>query len=248
MFSLFKNKHIRENAPLKFPEHIAVIMDGNGRWAKGRGLPRFFGHREGVKTVKKVVKRCDLEKVKHLTLYTFSTENWKRPQEEVSFLMGLLIDVLKGEFQELYDNNVQLNAIGDIDGLPKDVKSVLLSSIEKSSSNTGLKLTLALNYGSRDEILKAVKMCVQQVAEGKMSYEDIDEACFSSKLYTKNCPDPDLIIRTAGEYRLSNFLLWQGAYSELYVTSKLWPDFDEIELEKAVRCYSKRIRKFGGIT
>ncbi|MDD7182794.1 isoprenyl transferase [Peptostreptococcus anaerobius] len=231
----------------KIPNHIAIIMDGNGRWAKSKFMPRTYGHKVGVETIRKIVKECSRLGVKYLTLYAFSTENWKRPQEEVSALMGLLVTYLKNELDELHKNNVKILTIGDISKLPDVCVDELEKSIEKTKNNTGVTLSLALNYGSRDDIKKAVREISKDVSDGKISVEDIDDEMISKHLYTKNIIDPDLVIRTSGEQRLSNFLLWEIAYSEFYFTDIHWPDFDEENLQKAIYSYQKRDRRFGAV-
>lgn len=229
------------------PKHIAIIMDGNGRWAKSRMMPRTFGHKAGVETIKKIVKESDRLGIKYMTLYAFSTENWKRPEEEVSALMSLLVSFLRKELEELNQNNIKILAIGDITRLPKAAYDELTSSIEKTKDNTGLILSLALNYGGRNDIISVVKGISEKVKKGELSVDDIDESVFSNSLSTHNSPDPDFVIRTSGEQRLSNFLLWEVAYSEFYYTDVHWPDFDEKELHKAIYTYQKRDRRFGGI-
>ncbi|WP_101772961.1 isoprenyl transferase [Peptostreptococcus faecalis] len=231
----------------KIPSHIAIIMDGNGRWAKSRFMPRTFGHKAGVETIRKVVKEASRLGIKYITLYAFSTENWKRPKEEVNTLMGLLVSYLKKELQELDENNVRIRTIGDIDGLPKVCIDELDESKEKTKNNDGLVLSLALNYGGRADIVDAVKNISNQVKDGNIEVEDIDEILISKTLSTKDIVDPDLVIRTSGEQRLSNFLLWEVAYSEFYYTDVHWPDFDEKELQKAIFDYQQRDRRFGGV-
>ncbi|MEE9555525.1 MAG: isoprenyl transferase [candidate division Zixibacteria bacterium] len=230
------------------PAHIAVIMDGNGRWAKKRGLPRTLGHRQGVKAVKKVVRIAGEIGVKYLTLYTFSTENWKRPKQEISAIMKLLGETTRRELAELLDNNVRLIATGDIDKLPEKRRDVLLDAINKTTNNTGLVLNLALNYSGRTEIIEAVKSIARDVAEGRIEPENIDDSIFVGYLQTNGLPDPDLLIRTSGEMRISNFLLWQTSYTELYLTDVLWPDFSEDDFLKAIRDFQKRERRFGKVT
>ncbi len=228
----------REN----IPEHIAIIMDGNGRWAKQRSLPRIAGHREGINSVREIVQTCGEIGVKILTLYTFSSENWRRPRQEVSALMRLLLVTINREVEELNRKNVRLMVIGDINALPEKPRSGILAGIERLKSNTGLILNLALSYGGRQEIIEAVKKICK---EGK---NNITEREFSKYLYTADIPDPDLLIRTSGELRLSNFLLWQLAYTEIYITDVLWPDFRREELLKAIRDYQKRERRFGRVS
>ncbi len=232
----------------RLPRHIAVIMDGNGRWARKRHLPRIAGHRAGIGAVRQVVEACARLGVPCLTLYAFSVENWKRPHTEVKLLMGLLREYLKKEIKELSRNNIRFGAIGRITSLPKSVQLDLHETIEKTSSNTGLRLTLALNYGGRAELIDAVRGLVSDL-KGKDSpdLEAITEQSFGRYLYTRDLPDPDLLIRTSGEMRLSNFLLWQVAYSEIWVTDILWPDFTERELFQAVIDFQRRERRYGGL-
>jgi undecaprenyl diphosphate synthase len=232
----------------RLPHHIAVIMDGNGRWARKRHLPRIAGHRAGIGAVRQVVEACARLGVPCLTLYAFSVENWKRPRTEVKLLMGLLREYLKKEIAELNRNNIRFNAIGRIESLPKAVQRDLRETVEKTRSNTGLKLTLALNYGGRAELIDAVRaMALQWKGMRGFDPETITEQSFSRHLYTHNLPDPDLLIRTSGEMRLSNFLLWQVAYSEIWVTDILWPDFTERELFQAVIDFQRRERRYGGL-
>lgn len=231
---------------MNIPQHIAVIMDGNGRWAKARGRFRIEGHRAGIKTVRQIVRACGELGVRFLTLYSFSIENWKRPQREVRALMVLLKTFLKRELKELMENNVRLRAIGRIQDLSPDVRRELQNVIDQTKNNSGLNLVLALNYGGRAEIIDAVHHAVSDVLKKKLSLEDLDEARFAKYLYTLDIPDPDLLIRTSGELRVSNFLLWQISYSEIWVTDTLWPDFNRDELLKAIEDYSKRNRRFGG--
>ncbi len=230
------------------PRHIAIIMDGNGRWAKQRGMPRIAGHQEGVESVRDVVEACGQIGVECLTLYAWSTENWKRPREEVSLLMRLLLRALKDETDRLHKNNVRLRAIGDIAALPKDVQDELFDDIEKTKANTGLTLTLALSYSGRWDITQAVRCIVREGAAGKLSESEITESLISRHLSTAPLPDPDLLIRTSGEVRISNFLLWQVAYSELYITPKLWPSFRRDELYAAIADYQRRERRFGMVS
>lgn len=231
----------------KVPAHIAIIMDGNGRWAKSRFMPRTYGHKVGVETIRKVVKECSRLGVKYLTLYAFSTENWKRPKEEVSALMGLLVKYLRSELEELHKNNVKILTIGDISKLPEACIEELALAKEKTKDNTGLVMSLALNYGGRNDLVNAVKNISQDLVDGKISLDDIGDNLISSHLSTNESPDPDLVIRTSGEQRLSNFLLWELAYSEFYFTDIHWPDFDEKELQKAIFAYQSRDRRFGAI-
>lgn len=251
MLNLFSsNKTANENITLDFekiPKHIAIIMDGNGRWAQARKLPRVMGHKAGVETVRTVVKKCNSLGVKYLTLYMFSTENWKRPKDEINSLMKLLAQYLKSEFDELNSNNVVINHIGDISKLPEICQKELIDAYEKTKDNTGLVLTLAINYGGRDEIIYAVKRLYKDISEKGMNIDDIDKDLFNNYLYTAEMPDPDIIIRPSGEQRLSNFLLWQCAYSEFWYSDINWPDFTEKDLEMAIYDYQHRDRRFGGI-
>ncbi len=227
------------------PEHIAIIMDGNGRWAKQRALPRVAGHREGVSSVRDIVEVCGQLDVKCLTLYAFSTENWKRPQREVSTLMRLLVKALKDETDKLYENNVRLTAIGDLESLPSGVQRELYDAFERTKRNTGLNLNLALSYSGRWELTEAVKKIVSDALKGKISVEDINDSMFASYLTTSRIPDPDLLIRTGGEFRISNFLLYQLAYTEIYISKVYWPDFRRKNLYEAVSDFQKRERRFG---
>jgi undecaprenyl diphosphate synthase len=227
------------------PKHLAIIMDGNGRWAKQKGLLRAFGHENGTKSVKITVESCAKLGIENLTLYAFSTENWNRPKLEVDTLMNLLISSLKKEFETLQKNNIKLNCIGAIDLLPSKAKKELLEVIEKTKNNTRMTLTLALSYGSREEMLNAVRNICDKVKNNIISSDSIDESIINQHLYTHNLPDVDLLIRTSGEHRISNFLLWQIAYAELYFTDVLWPDFKEEDLYEAIISYQKRERRFG---
>ncbi len=232
---------------LKLPKHVACIMDGNGRWAKKRGLPRSAGHRQGVEIVKSIVRMSSDIGIKSLTLYAFSTENWKRPKSEVSILMDLLVEYLRNEIEELHQNNVKLLILGDSSKLPSKVRAEIESSKEKTGSNTGMTLNIALNYGSRSEIVSAVKSIASKVDGGEISIDDIDEDMISNNLDTYGQPDPDLLIRTSGEQRLSNFLLYQLAYSEMIFLDCFWPDLSNEEYAKALTLYAKRQRRFGGV-
>jgi undecaprenyl diphosphate synthase len=227
------------------PKHLAIIMDGNGRWAKQKGLLRAFGHENGTKSVRLTVETCAKLGVENLTLYAFSTENWNRPKLEVDTLMKLLISSLKKEFETLQQNNIRLNCIGNIDLLPSSAKKELLTVIEKTKNNSRMTLTLALSYGSREELLNAVKIISDKVKNNIISIDTIDESIINQHLYTHNLPDVDLVIRTSGEHRISNFLLWQIAYAEFYFTDVLWPDFKEDDLYEAIISYQKRERRFG---
>lgn len=228
----------------KTPEHIAIIMDGNGRWARKRNLPRIMGHKEGVKAADAIVAACAKRGIKALTLYTFSTENWKRPEEEVSALMDMLEKNLKEQSAKLMENNIRFNVIGRRDRFRPSLKSEIERAMLESSKNTGMVLTLALNYGGRQEILDAAKALFEGAGRGR-ELAEISEKDFESFLYTKGLPELDLMIRTSGEMRISNFLLWQAAYSEIYVTDTLWPDFDDKELDRALEEYSRRERRYG---
>lgn len=227
------------------PKHLAIIMDGNGRWAKQRGFLRAFGHENGTKSVRRVVETCARIGIDNLTLYAFSTENWNRPKIEVDTLMKLLVSSLKNELKTLQENNIKLNSIGNLDLLPNAVKKELLEVIDKTKTNTRMTLTLALSYGSREEIISAVKKISDKVKNNIISLDAIDESIINEHLYTQNLPDVDLLIRTSGEHRISNFLLWQIAYAELYFTDVLWPDFTDEHLYDAIISYQKRERRFG---
>ncbi|MCZ8196993.1 MAG: isoprenyl transferase [Flavobacterium sp.] len=227
------------------PKHLAIIMDGNGRWAKKQGLIRAIGHENGTKSVRITVETCAKLGIENLTLYAFSTENWNRPKLEVETLMKLLISSLKKELKTLVDNNIRLNSIGNLERLPKSAQKELLEVIEKTKNNTRMVLTLALNYGAREEMLNAVKIISDKVKNNIISIDTIDESIINQHLYTQNLPDVDLLIRTSGEHRISNFLLWQIAYAELYFTEVLWPDFKEEDLYEAIISYQKRERRFG---
>jgi undecaprenyl diphosphate synthase len=229
----------------RLPRHIAIIMDGNGRWAKKQGLARMFGHKQGVETVHNITVAATKLGIEYLTLYTFSTENWNRPKEEVDALMILLVDTIAKETPTLMENNVRLQTIGDINRLPESARNKFLRCIEQTSKNTGLTMVLALSYSARWEITRAMQLAAQKAKENSMRIEDINEQFVSSCMTTAGMPDPDLLIRTSGEYRISNFLLWQLAYSELYFTDCLWPEFTEEEFYKAIIDYQKRERRFG---
>lgn len=247
---IFKAKKQEQNIELdmeRIPKHIAIIMDGNGRWAKARKLPRTMGHRAGMNTIKTVVKDASNLGVRYLTLYAFSTENWKRPREEVGALMDLVVEFIDKELNELHENGVRLNSIGDISKLPEKSRKSIEDAKRKTRNNKGLTLNIALNYGGRDEIIKGVKEIAALVAEGKLKIEDINEKEISNHLYTKDMPDPDMIIRPSGELRLSNYLLWQSAYSEFWFSNINWPDFGEQDLRKAIADYQKRDRRYGGV-
>lgn len=228
------------------PQHVAIIMDGNGRWAKARGLPRIAGHRAGVDSAKEAVKSAGELGIKVITLYTFSTENWKRPENEVKALFGLLEAYIDNESDRLMKNRTKLMVTGDIDGIPDPLREKLKRVIADTSGNDSLIVNLALNYGSRAEMTRAVRMIVSDVKESKLRVDEISEERFSGYLYTKGLPDPDLLIRTSGEYRISNFMLWQISYAEIYITDTMWPDFRKKDLIDAIAWFGNRQRRFGG--
>lgn len=232
----------------EIPKHIAIIMDGNGRWAKARNKSRIFGHRQGVTSVRDIVECCGQIGVKYLTLYTFSTENWKRPKTEVSILMKLLIKSLRDETDRLNENNVRLYAIGDLKSLPENVYYELLDAMEKTKNNKLMTLTLAISYSGRWDILNAVKNISEDIKESKINSEQINEKLFSQYLTTSSLPDPDLLIRTGSEFRISNFLLWELAYTEIYIDKIFWPEFRRVHLYEAIREYQKRERRFGMVS
>lgn len=236
-------EEIKNNA--NKPQHVAIILDGNGRWAKKRGLPRTMGHNEGVKTVREIVTASAEAGVKYLTIYVFSKQNWNRPKDEVSSIMTLLLKTAQKEIKELHRNNVRLKVIGDRNDIPGEAREVLEQGIELTKDNDLLTLVVALSYGSRDEILRAVKTIANDVKDGKLDPNDIDETLFGSRLDTADIPDPDLVIRPSGEFRISNYLLWQSAYAEFYFDDVLWPDFHTQEYYKALLSYTKRERRFG---
>ena len=229
----------------KLPKHVAIIMDGNGRWANLQGKNRVSGHQQGAKSVREVVEEAVKMEIEFLTLYAFSTDNWSRPKEEVSLLMKLLVNSLKKEFKRLIKNNIRLQSIGNIDGLPNPVKEEFTYVIEKTKNNTGMVLTLALNYGGKEELTAVVKAIAFKVKNSIISPEKVDQSTIIEHLYTHNLPAVDLLIRTSGEERISNFLLWHIAYAELYFTKTLWPDFKKEDLQKALVDYAKRERRFG---
>ncbi|MEW6510775.1 MAG: isoprenyl transferase [Bacteroidota bacterium] len=232
----------------EIPRHIAIIMDGNGRWAKKRGMPRIAGHSEGVESVRDTVEACGQLGIQYLTLYAFSTENWKRPQEEVSLLMRLLLKALKDETDRLHTNNVRIQAIGDIAALPQEVQNELLEDIQKTKDNTGLTLSLALSYSGRWDIARAITLLGREIREGRLREDHVTEELVSSYISTAGMPDPDLLIRTSGEFRISNFLLWQLAYTEIFITPKFWPSFRRDELYAAIHDYQRRERRFGMVS
>jgi undecaprenyl diphosphate synthase len=230
------------------PRHIAIIMDGNGRWARQRGLPRWEGHRAGAESVRRALRACQKHGVEALTLFSFSSENWRRPPEEVAALMHLLFESLRAERDQLIENNIRLRQIGCLDGLPQAARDELQATIDATAGCTGATLCLALNYGSRDEIVRAARSLAADAAAGTLDPASIDEACFASRLDTAGLPDPDLLIRTAGEMRVSNFLLWQISYAEFHVTPTLWPDFGETDIDEAIAIFTRRERRFGAVT
>ena len=244
MQKLSKDKVLSED----LPKHIAIIMDGNGRWARGKSLPRIAGHKEGINSVREITKICGEIGIEYLTLFTFSTENWNRPPKEVSALMNLLFKTINLEIKKLNKENVRFSIIGDLQDLPQKTIKGLKNGVNLTRNNDGLTLTLALNYGSRQEIIGAIKLIVKKVESGEIILEDIDQKLFSNSLYTSDMPDPDLLIRTSGEHRLSNFLLWQSAYTEIYMTEKYWPDFRETDLFDAIHDFQARERRFGKVS
>ena len=231
----------------RLPRHVAVIMDGNGRWAKRRALPRIMGHRRGVDVLKKLLRTCRDWGVDALTAYAFSTENWGRPTEEVEFLMTLFERVLRQELREMMSENVRIRFAGNLTALPTSLRAEIDRAVEMTSTNTGIQFTVATNYGGRQEIMHAVKAIAAQVQSGQLKLDDIDESVFERHLYTNGICDPDLLIRTSGEMRISNFLLWQMAYAEIYVTDTMWPDFDRTQFHAALRDYQSRERRFGKV-
>lgn len=231
----------------RLPRHVAVIMDGNGRWAKRRALPRIMGHRRGVDVLKKLLRTCRDWGVGALTAYAFSTENWGRPTEEVEFLMTLFERVLRQELREMMSENVRIRFAGNLTALPTSLRAQIDRAVEMTSTNTGIQFTVATNYGGRQEIMQAVKAIAAQVQSGQLELDDINESVFEQHLYTNGICDPDLLIRTSGEMRISNFLLWQMAYAEIYVTDTMWPDFDRTQFHAALRDYQSRERRFGKV-
>lgn len=232
---------------LVLPVHVGIIMDGNGRWAKKRGLPRKAGHSEGAKTFRKITRYCSEVGIKYLTVYAFSTENWKRPQDEVNSLMKLFKSYLEEALSDFKDDDIVVKFIGDKSHFTKDLQKLMTENEESSKNRSGMVLNIAMNYGSRDEIVRAVKNICSDVKSGKISDAEIDENLISSYLYTSGQPDPDLIIRPSGEYRISNFMLWQSAYTEFVIMNKLWPDFQKSDLDEALCIYSHRSRRYGGV-
>ncbi|MFD2613038.1 isoprenyl transferase [Paenibacillus gansuensis] len=250
--NLFASKQQKESAAAelssdKIPQHVAIIMDGNGRWAKSHGLPRIAGHHSGMKTIKRITKAADRLGVKVLTLYAFSTENWKRPKEEVEFLMKLPQEFLSIELEELHENNVQVRMMGYKEDLPEHTLRAVEAAEERTKHNTGMVLNFALNYGSRKEMLNAFKEMAAAVQTGELQPDQITEELYEQHLLTRTLPDPDLLIRTSGELRISNFMMWQLAYSELWFTDVFWPAFTEEHFHEAIRGYQQRARRFGGL-
>ena len=230
---------------MSIPKHIAIIMDGNGRWAEQKGMPREFGHQSGVRSVKKIVEEANKHKIQYLTLFAFSVENWNRPEYEVKTLMRLLVQTLKDEFEDLLSNNIRLNSIGNIESLPIEVKNELKNIIEKTKNNSGMTLTLALSYSAKQEILDALKQISKKIKNETICLDNFDDSIINDHLYTKDLPNVDLLIRTSGEKRVSNFLLWQIAYAELYFTETYWPDFSQDDFTDAIIEFQKRERRFG---
>ena len=232
----------------RLPVHVAIIMDGNGRWAKSKGRPRTFGHRHGVTSVRETAEAAAEAGIEYLTLYAFSTENWKRPKREIDALMRLLLSTIDRELKTLNENNIRLNAIGDLKSLPSSIRERLFNAIENTAGNDRMTLTLALSYSSRWEIVEAARRIAEDCKAGKLDGENVNESTFNTYLKTSSIPDPELLIRTSGEYRISNFLLWQIAYAELYFTPKLWPDFRKEDLYEAIYDFQNRERRFGKIS
>ena len=243
-----KKEQEKLRAAGEIPRHIAIIMDGNGRWAKKRGMPRISGHAEGVESVRDIVSACGELGIRYLTLYAFSTENWNRPKEEVSLLMRLLLKALRDETDRLHSNNVRLRVVGDLAKLPLEVQNQLLDDIQKTKDNTGLTLVLALSYSGRWDITEAVRRIAKEVEAHRMTPDTVTDATLARFLSTEGIPDPDLMIRTSGEFRISNFLLWQLAYSEIHITQKFWPDFRRDDLYQAIGDYQRRERRFGMVS
>ena len=245
METITKDKEIIDIVKNTNLQHIAIIMDGNRRWAKERNLPSAFGHKKGVDALKAAMRACDDFGVKYLTVYAFSTENWNRKQEEVDFLMNLLGETIKNELKEMHENGVVINFIGDLTKLSTKLQEILAHAVEVTKNNTGVRLQIAFNYGSRDEIVHAAKKIAEKVRSGEINIDDISEEMISENLYTKNIPDPDLLIRTGREMRVSNYLLWQIAYSELLVTKTYWPEFNKNALADAINEFNRRQRRYG---
>ena len=229
------------------PKHIAIIMDGNGRWAQKRGLPRVMGHRQGIQALKRTLEEVVRLGIPFLTVYAFSTENWRRPKEEVSYLMGLIEEYMKKEIHNLERNNIKIKLLGSLDPLPQKARAAVEEALERTAKKSGTTLSVALNYGGRAELVRAARKLAQAVSAGELDLENIDEELFAAQLDSAPLPDPDLLIRTGGQMRISNFLLWQLAYTELWVTPKLWPDFTAQDLQEAIEDYRRRTRRFGKI-
>ncbi len=247
IFSNNSNSNDIDISKIKLPEHLGIIMDGNGRWAKKRGLPRSAGHKAGASTFRTITRYCSDIGIKHLTLYAFSTENWSRPKAEIDALMKYFKQYLEEALRDFLDDTVKIKFLGDISAFPEDLRELMRKNEEVSADRNGMILNLAMNYGGRAELVNAFRKLAQEVAEGELSPDSIDESLISSCLYTAGQPDPDLIIRPSGEYRTSNFLLWQSAYAEYYIDDVLWPDYTKEHLNKALLEYSKRNRRFGGV-
>ena len=245
MNTLTIDEKIKEYVKETNLQHIAIIMDGNRRWAKSKGLPSALGHKKGVDSLKAIMRACDDFGIKYLTVYAFSTENWNRKPEEVNFLMELLGQTLKNELKEMHENGVVINFIGNTKQLSPKLQEILKDAVELTKNNTGVRLQIAFNYGARDEITRAVRDIAQKIKNNELNPEDIDENTISNSLYTSSIPDPDLLIRTGGEMRVSNYLLWQIAYSEIYVTKTLWPEFDKKALSEAIEEFHSRQRRYG---
>jgi len=246
--SVFSSELPEDLHPARMPTHVAVIMDGNGRWAKHRGLPRVMGHRKGVDTLKKLLRCCRDWGIDALTAYAFSTENWGRPTREVEFLMTLFERVLRQELKEMMEEDVRIQFVGNLAALPETLQREIDRAVKETASNRGIRFSVATNYGGRQEILQACRAIAHQVKSGDLNPEDIDESLFSRHLYTSDISDPDLLIRTSGEMRISTFLLWQLAYSEFYITDTLWPDFDTAEFHLAMKAFQERDRRFGKVS
>lgn len=242
-----KSENQSSQEPVNLPTHIGIIMDGNGRWAKKRGLPRKAGHTAGAKTFRKITRYCSDIGIKYLTVYAFSTENWKRPEDEVSSLMRLFKSYLEEALEDFKDDSIVVRFIGDKSPFNDELRTLMIENEESSKDRDGMVLNIAMNYGSRDEIVRAVKNISLKVANGEIKPEEIDEKLISDNLYTSGQPDPDLIIRPSGEYRISNFMLWQAAYTEFVIMNKLWPDFDKSDVDEAIKIYSSRNRRYGGV-
>ena len=232
---------------LVLPKHVGIIMDGNGRWAKQRGLPRKAGHREGAQTFRTITRYCSQVGIRYLTVYAFSTENWKRPEDEVGALMGLFKSYLKEALEDFQDDDIVVRFIGDKSGFSPELQALMTENEESSKNRDGMVLNIAMNYGSRDEIVRAVRQISEEVRSGALRPEDVSEQLISDRLYTAGQPDPDLIIRPSGEYRISNFMLWQAAYTEFVIMNKLWPDFQKSDLDEALQIYAQRNRRYGGV-